>query len=125
MDPPIPLVVFRGRVPRPLLRVAIVVLTLIAAATSANAQGAPPNAPPPTTVAKSVVKDIQEWDEFIGRFEAVDEVELCARVSGYLDKVHFRDGTIVKAGDLLFTIDQRPYRTTLQEAEATLASTKA
>jgi multidrug efflux system membrane fusion protein len=110
---------------RLLLGATIVVLTLIAAATSANAQGAPPNAPPPTTVAKPVVKDIQEWDEFIGRFEAVDEVELRARVSGYLDKVHFRDGTIVKAGDLLFTIDQRPYRAALQEAEATLASAKA
>ena len=107
-----------------LLGAAIVVSSLVAAK-SVEAQGAPPNTPPPVTVAKPVVKDIREWDEFIGRFEAVDEVEVRARVSGYLDKVHFRDGAIVKAGDLLFTIDQRPYRTTLQEAEATLASTKA
>ena len=56
-----------------------------------------------------------EWNDFIGRFEAVDGVDVKARVSGYLDKVHFQDGAIVKAGDLLFTIDQRTYRATLAE----------
>jgi multidrug efflux system membrane fusion protein len=85
-----------------------------------------PNAPPPAvTVARPVMKDIQEWDDFIGRFEAVDEVEVRARVSGYVDKIHFRDGSLVKAGDLLFTIDQRPYRAALEEAEATLGSARA
>jgi RND family efflux transporter MFP subunit len=103
----------------------ILVLLLGSGSTPVLAQGAPPNAPPPVTVAKPVVKDIREWDEFIGRFEAVDEVTVRARVSGYLDKVHFRDGAIVKTGDPLFTIDQRPYRAVLQEAEATLASAKA
>ena len=72
-----------------LLGAAIVVSSLVAAK-SVEAQGAPPNTPPPVTVAKPVVKDIREWDEFIGRFEAVDEVEIRARVSGYLDKVHFQ-----------------------------------
>jgi multidrug efflux system membrane fusion protein len=124
MDPPNPAAVFRVRAPRPLLGAALVVLHLLAA-TSAVAQGAPPNTPPPITVAKPVVKDIREWDEFIGRFEAVDEVEIRARVSGFLEKVHFHDGATVKAGDPLFTIDQRPYRAALQEAEATLASAKA
>jgi RND family efflux transporter MFP subunit len=69
-----------------------------------------------------VVKDITEQDEFIGRFEPVDQVELRARVSGYLDKVHFQDGALVKAGDRLFTVDQRPYRAALEQAEATVAS---
>lgn len=87
----------------------------------ASAQGAPPAAPN-VTVAKPIVKQITEWDDFIGRFEAVDEVEIRARVSGYLDKIHFQDGTLVKAGDLLFTIDQRPYRAALEEAEASVAS---
>src|SRR5215212_9717541 len=87
----------------------------------ASAQGAPPAAPT-VTVAKPIVKQITEWDDFIGRFEAVDEVEIRARVSGYLDKIHFQDGTLVKAGDLLFTIDQRPYRAALEEAEASVAS---
>ena len=84
-----------------------------------------PAAPPSVTVARPVTKVITERDDFIGRFEAVDTVDLRARVTGYLEKVHFEDGAILKAGDLLFTIDQRPYRTAEQEAAATLASTNA
>ena len=79
-------------------------------------------AAPPVTVAKPVVKDIVERDDFIGRFEAVDQVEVRARVSGYLDKVHFLDGALVRKGDPLFTIDQRPYRAALEQAEALVAS---
>jgi len=103
-----------------------VVLSILALAISplALAQGGPP-APPQVTVAKPLVKNIVEEDEFIGRFEAVSEVQIRARVTGYLDKIHFRDGAMVKEGDLLFTIDQRPYRATLEEAAATLASAKA
>jgi multidrug efflux system membrane fusion protein len=77
--------------------------------------------PVPVTVAKPVVREIVEDDEFIGRFEAVDQVTLRSRVGGYLDKVHFTDGTIVKQGDLLFTIDQRPFQAALEEAQARLA----
>jgi RND family efflux transporter MFP subunit len=85
----------------------------------ASAQdGAPP--PPSVTVARPVVKDIQELDDFIGRFEAVDQVDVRARVSGYLEEVHFVDGADVAEGDLLFTIDPRPYQAALEEAEATL-----
>lgn len=90
----------------------------------AAAQGGPP-APPPVTVARPVVKEIQEVDDFIGRFEAVDQVDVRARVSGYLDKVHFVDGAIVKEGDPLFTIDPRPYQAALQQAEATLNAANA
>jgi multidrug efflux system membrane fusion protein len=78
------------------------------------------NGPVPVTVAKPVVREIVEDDEFIGRFEAVDQVTVRSRVGGYLDKVHFTDGTLVKAGDLLFTIDQRPFQAALQEARARL-----
>jgi RND family efflux transporter MFP subunit len=88
-------------------------------------QGAPNAAPPPVAAAKPIVKEIVEQDDFIGRFEAVDTVDLRARVSGYLDKIHFQDGAIVKAGDPLFTVDQRPYIAALQEAQATVASAKA
>lgn len=89
----------------------------------ANAQA--PAGPPPVTVAKPVVKDITEYDEYIGRFEAIDQVDLRAQVSGYLDRVNFIDGALVKKGDLLFVIDQRPYRLALEEARAALASAKA
>jgi multidrug efflux system membrane fusion protein len=93
----------------------------IVASQEAAAQG-PPQGPPPVTVAKPLVKDIREEDDFIGRFEAVDEVQVRARVSGYLERIHFSDGALVKTGDLLFTIDQRPYKATLDQAEATVAS---
>ncbi|WP_119270607.1 efflux RND transporter periplasmic adaptor subunit [Taklimakanibacter deserti] len=78
------------------------------------------NGPVPVTVAKPVVREIVEDDEFIGRFAAVDEVTVRSRVGGYLDKVHFKDGAIVKAGDLLFTIDQRPFQAALDQAKASL-----
>src|SRR5687768_3291937 len=67
----------------------------------ASAQGGPNAPPPPVTVAKPVVKEIQETDDFIGRFDAVGSVEIRARVQGYLDRVHFTDGAMIKAGDLL------------------------
>jgi RND family efflux transporter MFP subunit len=70
------------------------------------------------------VKDIIERTDFIGRFEAVDQVDIRARVSGYIDKIHFEDGTLVKAGDLLFTIDPRPYRNALEQAQATVTSSQ-
>src|SRR3546814_3742892 len=67
--------------------------------------------PPPTvTVAKPVMREIVEDDEFVGRFEAIDEVDVRARVGGYLEKVHFTDGVIVREGALRFTIDQRPFK---------------
>jgi len=95
------------------------------AAAVAFAQGGP-NAPPPrVTVAKPVVKDIMEWDEFIGRFEAVDQVDIRARVSGYIDRIHFRDGSMVKVGDPLFTIDQRSYRLSVEQAETAVTSAQS
>jgi RND family efflux transporter MFP subunit len=83
------------------------------------------NAPPPVTVAKPVVRDVIDSDDFVGRFEAVDQVEVRARVGGYLQEVHFTDGALVKKGDLLFVIDQRPYNIALAEANAQLEVAKA
>lgn len=85
-----------------------------------DAQSGGPPPPPTVTVAKPVVKPIMEWDDFTGRFAAVDSVDVRARVSGYLEKVQFEEGTLVKAGDLLFTIDQRPYEAVLDEAASAL-----
>ena len=72
---------------------------------------------PVVDVVAADARSITEWDEFTGRFEAVDEVAIRARVSGYLDDVHFKPGDIVEKGDLLFTIDARPFETALAEAE--------
>jgi RND family efflux transporter MFP subunit len=79
----------------------------------------------PVTVAKPVVKEITEWDEFTGRFDAVDSVEVRARVSGYLAEVKFTEGSLVRKGDLLLVIDQRPFKIALDDAEAALASAEA
>jgi RND family efflux transporter MFP subunit len=77
------------------------------------------------TVAKPVKQSVTDYDEYVGRFIAVDSVEIRARVSGYLDKVHFKDGQLVKQGDPLFTIDRRPLEATLAQARATLAQARA
>jgi len=89
------------------------------------AAAAAPAAPLPVTVAKPLVKQITEWDEFTGQFAAVDEVEIRARVSGYLESIHFTDGQLVKQGDLLFVIDPRPFEITLTSATAALNSAQA
>jgi len=72
---------------------------------------APPAPPPPAvTVVPVTERDVIEWDEYTGRLDAVELVEVRARVSGYLDKIHFKEGREVKKGDPLFTIDPRPYQ---------------
>src|SRR5882757_4209973 len=73
---------------------------------------------PVVTAAKPVVREIVEDDEFVGRFEAVDQVAIRSRVGGYLDKVSFQDGALVNKGDLLFTIDQRPYQAAYDAAKS-------
>jgi multidrug efflux system membrane fusion protein len=89
-------------------------------------QSQPPAPPaPPVTIATPVKREIVDLDEYVGRFVAVDAVEIRARVSGYLEKVHFTDGQLVKAGDLLFTIDQRPFKAAVDQARADLARAKS
>lgn len=90
--------------------------------TAAAQQAAPP--PPPVSVAKPVVRDVVDNDEFIGRFEPVDQVSVRSRVGGYLQEVDFTDGALVKKGDQLFVIDQRPFITSLNEANAALEVAK-
>jgi len=76
---------------------------------------------PRVQVVEPEVRTLTEWKEFTGRFEAVEMVELRARVTGYLDKVHFDDGQMVEKGDLLFEIDPRPYEAAVARAEAELS----
>jgi RND family efflux transporter MFP subunit len=91
---------------------------------SGQQQGSAP--PPPTvTVANPVQRAIVDQDEYVGRFVPVNMVEVRARVSGYLDQVHFEDGQLVKQGDVLFTIDKRPFQATLDQARANLELAKS
>ncbi len=85
-------------------------------------RGAPPPAPPApgVTVAEVPERDINEWDEFTGRLEAVDAVEIRPRVSGYIQRVAFAEGKEVRKGDVLFEIDPRPYAADLARADAEL-----
>ncbi len=99
--------------------IAVLVLALAACEPAQEQSQAPAEQPPPPVdVANPIVKTIVDWDEFTGRFEAVDRVELRARVSGYLDAVHFNDGQLVNKGDLLFTIDQRPFAAEIERVKA-------
>ncbi|HZT48368.1 MAG TPA: efflux RND transporter periplasmic adaptor subunit [Hyphomicrobiaceae bacterium] len=111
-----------------LLRVTVlsclgIVLAACDRGQSQTPQAAPP--PPQVTVARPVAKSVVSQDEYVGRFVAVDSIEVRARVSGYLAAVHFKDGQTVKQGDLLFTIDRRPFQATLDQARGALAQAKA
>ena len=94
---------------------------LTAAAPAALAQPAPP----PVTVAAPLARPVTEWQEHTGRVEPSARVDIRARVSGQVDAVHFTDGAIVRAGDLLFTIDQRPFRIALETARAEVSRNEA
>ena len=88
-------------------------------------QGGPPPPPPAVTVAKPTQRTVTDQDEYVGRFVAVDSVEIRARVSGYLERVHFTDGQLVKQGDPLFSIDKRPLQNTFDQVKSTLAQSRA
>src|SRR5688572_13005197 len=81
--------------------------------------------PLPVNVITDVEKEVVEWDEFTGRIEAVESVEVRPRVSGYITEVHFKAGGMVKKGDLLFVIDPRPYQADLNRATANLEQAEA
>lgn len=90
----------------------------------ARSQAAKPP-PPPVTVAQPVKRTVTDWDEFTGRFEAIQEVQVRARVGGFINSVEFKDGGIVHAGDLLYLIDPRPFEAVLLQAEGQLSDARA
>jgi RND family efflux transporter MFP subunit len=120
MMPLVPTLISLRRLTIPLLLVAVL-------AACGQSQSQPQAAPPPpqVTIAKPTSKMIADQDEYVGRFVAVESVEVRARVPGYLEAIHFQDGQMVKAGDLLFTIDRRPFQIALAQAQASLAQAKA
>jgi membrane fusion protein, multidrug efflux system len=110
---------FRGLVP---------IAMLLAVPLSGCGESKPPPAaaaPPPVTVAQPVKRTVTDWDEFTGRFDAVGEVQVRARVGGFITAVEFREGTFVKAGDLLYLIDARPFEAVATQAEGQLSDARA
>ncbi len=115
----------RRHVSTPLTRLALMAALCVGLAACDASQAQDKKGPagavqqaPTVTVAKPEVRDISDFKEFTGRFEAKESVEIRARVGGYLTKTSFQEGAIVKKGDLLFVIDQRPYEAALKKAEA-------
>jgi RND family efflux transporter MFP subunit len=104
------------RLARPALTASIAVLAFSAC----GAEAPPPPPPPAVTVAPVIQREITDWDEFTGRLEAVDIVEVRPRISGHIQRVAFTEGSEVRKGDVLFQIDPRPYAATLARAEAEL-----
>jgi RND family efflux transporter MFP subunit len=103
------------------MRVALVVAFIAALLAGSGCRRSPDAAAPPgpkVSVARPLVREIVEWDEYTGRLQALDAVEIRPRVSGYIQSIDFADGAIVKEGDLLFVIDPRPYQATLKRAQA-------
>ncbi len=81
--------------------------------------------PPPVTVAQPTKRTVTDWDEFTGRFEAVEEVQVRARVGGFVTSVEFRDGAFVGPGDLLYVIDARPFEAVAEQADGQLSDARA
>lgn len=110
------------KMPSVLRTAAPLFATLIAIVAPAVAQGPPAT---PVSVAEPLAKRITQWDEYSGRFEAVETVEVRPRVTGFIEQIHFKDGQLVKAGDLLFTLEQRSFQISVESAEAEVARTTA
>ncbi|MBC9176027.1 efflux RND transporter periplasmic adaptor subunit [Pseudoroseomonas ludipueritiae] len=104
-------------------RKTLATMAIVLALPAAPALAQP--APPTVTVAEPLRRDVTEWEEHIARLEPSARVELRPRVSGLVEQVHFRDGQVVRAGDLLFTIDKRPFEIAVLSAEAELARAQA
>src|SRR5439155_24835210 len=105
----------------------VVLLGSLAIAGCAPAPAQPPQAAPPppeVLVSLPVSREVTDYVDFPGRAEAVNSIEVRARVTGYLDKVHFQEGADVKQGDLLFEIDPRPYKTELARTEGTIVQSE-
>jgi RND family efflux transporter MFP subunit len=103
---------------------ALTLATLVVSCGEGQKQGGGPP-PPVVTVATPVKRTLFDYDEYVGRFVAIDSVEVRARVSGYLESVHFKDGQMVKKGDLLFTIDKRPFQNAVDQARANLVTARS
>src|SRR5579862_3303404 len=107
-----------------LLPATAALMVTLAGCSRAQQQSAA-EAPPTVTVSKPVQRTVVDYDEYVGRFLALDSVEIRSRLSGYLSAIHFTDGQMVKKGDLLFTVDRRPFEIALEQMRANLAQARA
>ena len=106
--------------------IVVVIAGVLAAPGCAKPKPKPADSKPPEVlVSQPTTEDVTDYEEFIGHIEAVQSVEVRARVTGYLNKVHFTDGAEVNQGDLLFEIDDRPYQAEHDRAQSTLEQGKA
>jgi RND family efflux transporter MFP subunit len=96
----------------------VVILLVLLTAVGCKKSSAPQQGPLPVNVVTVIEKEVNEWDEFTGRLEAVESVEIRPRVSGYITEVHIEAGAIIKKGDLLYVIDPRPYQADFDRAAA-------
>ena len=100
------------------LFIGVGLLSILLTTASCKKKSPPPQAPLPVNVVTAVEKEVNEWDEFTGRLEAVESVEIRPRVSGYITEIRFEAGAIIKKGDLLYVIDPRPYQADFDRAAA-------
>ena len=109
------------------LRISMPLVVLLAVSLSGcgDKPPQPAAAPPPVTFAQPTKRTVTDWDEFTGRFDAVEEVQVRARVGGFVTSVEFRDGAFVNTGDLLYVIDSRPFEAVAEQADGQLSDARA
>src|SRR6202165_564645 len=105
--------------------VGVGILSILLTAAGCKKNTAPQQGPLPVNVVTVIEKEVNEWDEFTGRLEAVESVDVRPRVSGYITEIHFEAGVIAKKGDLLYVIDPRPYQADFDRAAAEVESMQA
>src|SRR4051812_8830171 len=113
-----------GQFPRRLLFMALLTAAALMAGCKRQPQAAAPP-PPGVSVARPVQREVVDYDEYAGRISAVESVDVRARVSGYIETSSVAEGTIVKAGDPLFTLDVRPFQAELDQQRSSLAKAEA
>ena len=107
------------------LAAAMLVLSLGLTGCGRTSSGAVETAPTPVTVSHPIKRNVVDYADFTSRTAAVESVDVRARVGGYLEKINFKEGTLVKKGDLLFEIDPRPYQAQVHFAKAQVAANEA
>lgn len=107
------------------MALSLLAVPLLLVACGDKQDGGQQGGPPPVTVATPLVKPIVDWDEYVGRFEALQDVQVLPQVTGYVQRIAFRDGQFVKTGDLLFVIDPRPFKALQAQARAEVGRARA